>query len=79
MTRPRPALIADRDEVFAAIAQAGLELDEDVDVARLLTRLRAVLADADAVWFGGGRQWRLADAYLASGTIGAARLAEKDD
>jgi cyanophycinase len=28
----------------------------------------AVLSDAKAVWFGGGRQWRLADAYLGTKT-----------
>ena len=28
----------------------------------------AVLRDARAVWFGGGRQWRLADAYLGTKT-----------
>jgi len=31
----------------------------------------AVLADADAVWFTGGRQWRLADAYLGTRTEAA--------
>ena len=28
----------------------------------------AILHDARAVWFGGGRQWRLADAYLGTKT-----------
>ena len=28
----------------------------------------AILRDARAVWFGGGRQWRLADAYLGTKT-----------
>ena len=28
----------------------------------------AILRDAKAVWFGGGRQWRLADAYLGTKT-----------
>ena len=31
----------------------------------------AVLRDARAVWFGGGRQWRLADAYLGTKTEAA--------
>ena len=31
----------------------------------------AVLSDAKAVWFGGGRQWRLADAYLGTKTEAA--------
>ena len=31
----------------------------------------AVLRDARAVWFGGGRQWRLADAYLGAKTEAA--------
>ena len=31
----------------------------------------AVLSDAKAVWFGGGRQWRLADAYLGTKTAAA--------
>ena len=31
----------------------------------------AVLRDAKAVWFGGGRQWRLADAYLGTKTEAA--------
>ena len=31
----------------------------------------AVLRDARAVWFGGGRQWRLADAYLGTNTEAA--------
>ena len=31
----------------------------------------AVLCDARAVWFGGGRQWRLADAYLGTKTEAA--------
>ncbi|KPK01709.1 MAG: peptidase S51, partial [Gemmatimonas sp. SG8_28] len=28
----------------------------------------AAIRDADAVWFSGGRQWRLADAYLGTAT-----------
>ena len=31
----------------------------------------AILRDARAVWFGGGRQWRLADAYLGTKTEAA--------
>ncbi|HJN83797.1 MAG: cyanophycinase [Verrucomicrobiota bacterium] len=31
----------------------------------------AVLRDARALWFGGGRQWRLADAYLGTKTEAA--------
>ncbi len=31
----------------------------------------AVLRDARALWFGGGRQWRLADAYLGTNTEAA--------
>lgn len=31
------------------------------------------LDDADAVWFSGGRQWRLADAYLDTRTVEALR------
>jgi cyanophycinase len=31
----------------------------------------AVLSDATAVWFGGGRQWRTADAYLGTKTEAA--------
>ena len=31
----------------------------------------AILRDAKAVWFGGGRQWRLADAYLGTKTEAA--------
>ena len=31
----------------------------------------AILHDARAVWFGGGRQWRLADAYLGTKTEAA--------
>jgi cyanophycinase len=47
------------------------------DVAILHTRSRTtadseafvqVLDDADGVWFSGGRQWRLADAYLGTRT-----------
>ena len=33
----------------------------------------AVLRDAKAVWFGGGRQWRLVDAYLGTKTESAIR------
>ncbi|HUN50238.1 MAG TPA: cyanophycinase [Candidatus Sulfotelmatobacter sp.] len=33
----------------------------------------AVLDRADAVWFGGGRQWRIADAYLGTRTEAALR------
>jgi len=31
-------------------------------------RFTEALAAADAVWFGGGRQWRIADAYLGTRT-----------
>jgi cyanophycinase len=36
-------------------------------------RFTATIEQADAVWFGGGRQWRIADAYLGTGTEAALR------
>jgi cyanophycinase len=44
----------------------------DRDVANS-EKFVAVLRDAKAVWFGGGRQWRLVDAYLGTKTESAIR------
>lgn len=65
------------DQIKAEFVRAGAE-----SVVVLHTRDRRVadsaefvapLKDATAVWLGGGRQWRLADAYLGTRTVGEIR------
>ena len=75
---PTAGSAAEYDESFRGVAmfkQAGA-----TNVHLLHTRDRnvansdefvAVLSDATAVWFGGGRQWRMADAYLGTKTEAA--------
>ncbi len=75
---PTAGAAAEYDESFRGVAmfkRAGA-----TNVHLLHTRDRnvansdefvAVLSDAKAVWFGGGRQWRTADAYLGTKTEAA--------
>ncbi len=66
-----------RDDPFAALLRrAGVVDVRELDCAhpREVTGERlAVLADATAVWFGGGRQWRLVDAFEDTAAIAAFR------
>lgn len=68
---------AGREEPFARALRAAGVADvrtfhcahpSEVTAERL-----AVLADATAVWFGGGRQWRLCDAYDGTPAVAAFR------
>lgn len=68
-----PADARTADPIEAALRAAGAEVrvldcshPTEVSAERL-----AVLADATAVWFGGGRQWRLVDAFAGTAAIAA--------
>lgn len=66
-----------RDDAFAAtLRELGVTDVRTLDAAhpRDVTAERlAALADATAVWFGGGRQWRLVDAFEGTPAIAAIR------
>lgn len=72
---PSAAPAAERapDPIEKALRARGIEVRQlDCATPAEVTAERiAVLADATAVWFGGGRQWRLCDAFEGTAAIAA--------
>jgi cyanophycinase len=65
------------EEPFARLLKAAGVVDVRTLPCRhpreVTKEARAVLADATAVWFGGGRQWRLVDAFDGTDAVAACR------
>jgi cyanophycinase len=72
---PSAASAAERapDPIEKALRARGIEVRElDCATPAAVTAERlTVLADATGVWFGGGRQWRLCDAFEGTAAITA--------